>query len=303
MKKKIVYNGPRIISRTDDSFAKYLLSLKGHEDILLSVVNSVMRNKNMQEFKSVEVKNPFNLKEQFLEQETVMDVKAVTSSNETILLEMQVRESVVFFDRTVDYVMRNAKITENILLPKNKIKKEKLMQINPKQVISINFLSFLLYKDLELAHTTHMIHCCETGAVSSRKILIHMLELAKGIESIKDEELKYWFRFFYSENFEQEKEMIARRSPIMRKAVDVYNKFVSSDDCMSYAEKHQLYKMYQEWEKQATAEQALQEGLQQGAHEKAIETATKFLAMGLTVEQVAEGTGLSEQEILSIRNT
>ena len=39
------------------------------------------------------------------------------------------------------------------------------------------------------------------------------------------------------------------------------------------------------------------EGISLGAHQKAIETAKKFLAMGLSIEQVADGTGLSIEEI------
>ena len=39
------------------------------------------------------------------------------------------------------------------------------------------------------------------------------------------------------------------------------------------------------------------EGISLGAQQKAIETAKKFLAMGLSVEQVADGTGLSIEEI------
>ena len=38
-------------------------------------------------------------------------------------------------------------------------------------------------------------------------------------------------------------------------------------------------------------------GITQGAYQKAIETAKKFLSMGLSVEQVADGTGLSIEEI------
>jgi len=38
-------------------------------------------------------------------------------------------------------------------------------------------------------------------------------------------------------------------------------------------------------------------GKQEGAHEKALETARKFLAMGLSFEQVAEGTGLSLETV------
>ena len=43
--------------------------------------------------------------------------------------------------------------------------------------------------------------------------------------------------------------------------------------------------------------EGLEEGLIQGAHDKAIETARNFLAMNLSVEQVAQGTGLSVEEV------
>ena len=38
-------------------------------------------------------------------------------------------------------------------------------------------------------------------------------------------------------------------------------------------------------------------GLSQGAQQAKLETARKFLAMGLSIEQVADGTGLSVEEI------
>ena len=300
------YIGPRTISRLDDSFVKYLLSLSGHEDLLLSVVNSVMRNKKHQQFKSVAVKNPFNLKQQQLEQETIMDIKAVTDSNETILLEMQVKESNVFFDRVVDYVMRNAKITESVLLPRNKIKKKKLLQINSKQVISINFLGFPLYKDLKIAHTTHMMHCCENLKISSKKIILHMLDLTKGNETIEDAELKQWFNFFNNKNFDKEKEMIAQQSPIMRKAVEAYDTFVSNDDCMNYAEKHRLFKLYQQWDKDAATEKALEkgieQGLEQGARDKAFETAKLMKQSDMPLVDICKFTGLTEKEVRLITN-
>ena len=43
------------------------------------------------------------------------------------------------------------------------------------------------------------------------------------------------------------------------------------------------------------------EGEKIGEHKKSIETAKNFLAMGLTVGQVAKGTGLSIEEIKKLR--
>ena len=39
------------------------------------------------------------------------------------------------------------------------------------------------------------------------------------------------------------------------------------------------------------------QGISQGEHQKAIETAKKFLTMGISIEQVAQGTGLPIDEI------
>ena len=44
-------------------------------------------------------------------------------------------------------------------------------------------------------------------------------------------------------------------------------------------------------------ERGISLGITQGAYQKAVETAKKFLSMGLSVEQVADGTGLSVDEI------
>ena len=43
--------------------------------------------------------------------------------------------------------------------------------------------------------------------------------------------------------------------------------------------------------------EAKEEGFAAGKHEKAVETAKNFLKMGLSIEQVASGTGLSIEEI------
>ena len=48
--------------------------------------------------------------------------------------------------------------------------------------------------------------------------------------------------------------------------------------------------------------QGISQGIAQGEHQKAIETAKKFLAMGISIEQVAQGTGLSIEEVNLISN-
>ena len=47
-------------------------------------------------------------------------------------------------------------------------------------------------------------------------------------------------------------------------------------------------------------EEGLEQGREQGAHEKALETAKAFLAMGLSPEQVAQGTNLPLETVLEL---
>ena len=47
-------------------------------------------------------------------------------------------------------------------------------------------------------------------------------------------------------------------------------------------------------------EQGREQGREQGAYEKALETAKKFLAMGLSPEQVAQGTNLPLKTVLEL---
>ena len=49
--------------------------------------------------------------------------------------------------------------------------------------------------------------------------------------------------------------------------------------------------------------EAYREGLEQGAEQKAIETAKKLISMGLSLEQVAEGTGLSLEKVQELANS
>ena len=49
-------------------------------------------------------------------------------------------------------------------------------------------------------------------------------------------------------------------------------------------------------------EEGLSDGIAQGAEQKAIETARNFLSMNLSLEQIAQGTGLSLETVEKLAN-
>ena len=50
-------------------------------------------------------------------------------------------------------------------------------------------------------------------------------------------------------------------------------------------------------------EQGIEQGLERGAHQKALETAKNLLSMGLSPEQVAQGTNLPLETIQQIQSS
>ena len=51
---------------------------------------------------------------------------------------------------------------------------------------------------------------------------------------------------------------------------------------------------------QVGIQQGIEQGLERGAHQKALETAKKLLSMGLSPEQVAQGTNLPLETVLAL---
>ena len=49
--------------------------------------------------------------------------------------------------------------------------------------------------------------------------------------------------------------------------------------------------------------QGISQGIKQGAYEKAVETAKNLISMGLSIEQIAKGTGLSLEVIQTLKDS
>ncbi len=291
------------ISRMNDYFARYLLGQRGNEHLLLSFINAVMRDNELEEFVSVTVTNPYNLKEHCSESETIVDVKGITNSGEKVIIEVQVRGNKTFFDRVLEYWARSYKA--------ERIKAENGTEIRRfMPVISINIVAFTMFESIDCAHTSHMIHCCQNKEISTEKLEIHFLELPKVHKEIKEDELKTWISYFGSSNFENEKEAIAMQGEVFKKAVGDYEYFVSDSDLISEYEKREIFLNgqaaaldYERYEARREGHaEGHAEGHTKGAHEAKIEMAKNLLSLGDSIEKIKTVTGLSEEEIKLINN-
>ncbi len=190
------------INVLNDYFMRYMFAKEGHEGILKNLINSVRLDYNQEPFEEVKVLNTFNLKETINDKQSIapkvarkvdrcrrrLDVRAVTKTGETVLIEIQRIGNQSFVYRSLYYWSKAyvANLRNN----------EKYNDL--KQVIVINILDFNLLKDINKEHSCYVIKELETNHILTNHLEMHFLELQKYLSSnsnLKDE-LDAWFYFF-----------------------------------------------------------------------------------------------------------
>ncbi|ANN64419.1 PD-(D/E)XK nuclease family transposase [Brachyspira hyodysenteriae] len=273
------------INVLNDYFMRYMFAKEGHEGILKNLINSVRLDYNQEPFEEVKVLNTFNLKETINDKQSIVDVRAVTKTGETVLIEIQRIGNQSFVYRSLYYWSKAyvANLRNN----------EKYNDL--KQVIVINILDFNLLKDINKEHSCYVIKELETNHILTNHLEMHFLELQKYLSSnsnLKDE-LDAWFYFLTSkEKMEDIMEILVKKNPIMKEVYDEYNKFVNTKD---------LFDNYAEYEKNYFDILALNEerikGREEGIKETKISMAKNMKNKNMDLNLISELTNLSIEEI------
>uniref|UniRef100_UPI003F4C8C86 Rpn family recombination-promoting nuclease/putative transposase n=1 Tax=Brachyspira catarrhinii TaxID=2528966 RepID=UPI003F4C8C86 len=286
----------RNINVLNDYFMRYMFAKEGHEHILLNLINAVRTDYNQEPFEEVKVLNTFNLKETVNDKQSIVDVRAITKSGETVLIEIQRVGNQSFVYRSLYYWAKG--------YISNLRNNEKYNDL--KQVIVINILDFNLLKDINKEHSCYVIKELETNHILTNHLEMHFLELPKYLSSSSKltDELYAWFYFLtIKEKMEEIMEMLVKKNPIMKEVYDEYNKFVNTKD---------LFENYSEYEKNyfdilalneeriKGREEGLKEGIEQGEKNKAISMAKNMKARDMDLNLISELTGLSIQEIKNL---
>ncbi|UTC64732.1 PD-(D/E)XK nuclease family transposase [Treponema sp. OMZ 788] len=220
----------------------------------------------------------------------VLDVKLRLKNNTIIDIEIQNRWNSEFAQRTIFYWAKM--YTENLKTGEVYTKLPKCITIN---IVGEGFnLNNLIHSEYNVVEK-HL------NDKLSDKLEIHFLNLAKieEQENIEQDEKKKklynWLKFIETDDREV-RNMLAQESPMMAKA----NTTIEIME-MSPKEKW-LYesRMKYEHDKASWKHVGYQEGIEQGAYQKALETAAAFKKLGIDIDKIAQGTGLSIQEIQAL---
>ena len=287
----------------NDCFVRYFFTDKGGEKVLLDFINAVMISADMKTFKAVEILNPFNLKKNYNDKETIVDVKCIKKNGTVVIIEVQLSGNSRFPERILYYWSANY----SKLLKKG----EEYEDLTP--VISINLLNFNLNKNDNAkgrqkpnVHSCYMIYDTKNARLLTDHLQIHIIELKKF--KFKDNDLKkdlnYWLGFFTNKDMEAYMSEIVKEKPIMEEAHKRYNNFIRSRLMMSEYEKKELY----QYDKQISLEDKRREGIKEGMKKGKLEgiknekysIAKTLKQMNMDDASISKATGLTIEEIQNI---
>lgn len=284
----------RLILPTSDIFARYLLSSEDSKHLTLSFINAVLIDSGRQPAVAITLKNPFNLKRQVTERETVMDVEVQDENGKLYDIEIQNRMHDGFDNRIQYYGSK---------LYCNQFNKN----IDYGDMKEATVIAITNWNDERKKLHRHSVMVCEgkreenfftQDAVKFHIINVKAFDLFAQTCYNKDEKEKQnlrgklyeWFKFFRYGNTE---EFMSAECAVLE-AKERYEQFIKDRDADMAEFRHRIWLMDRRQEKH----DAERRGFMQGEHNARIETARNFLALGVvTKEQIAQATGLSPAEI------
>ena len=288
------------VKTLSDLFARYLLGKNGNEDLLENLVNATLNDFNFEEVKDLEIIDPFNLSENIELKESIIDVKAKTKDNKTVIIEFQLCGNMNFVDRIFYY------ISKNIV---NELHESEDYQ-EVQKIISINLLDFNLnFGDEGKPHRCFKLIDTENQNISLDYIQMHLIEVRRfinilensTIEELKKNKLLTWMKFFTSNNLELIENELKEANPIMTNAIEEYKRFTSDDKLMrAYAARDAFLvgqKMMLSRERKEGKLEGIKEGKLEGEKNKSISIAKNLKKSGLDIKFISENTGLPIDEI------
>ena len=272
-----------------DFVFKNIFGSEKHPNILISFLNATLKPKDL--ITGVEIKNT-DLNKGYIEDKfSRLDVKATTSNNEIINIEIQLKNEYNMIKRSLYYW--------------SKLYSEQLNEGEDysllKRTICINILNFK-YLKTRMFHSVYRMKEIHTNEELSDIEEIHFIEIPK-LEDGSDEKdmLVAWIEFLKNPESEKVRSLEMSVDEI-REAKDELIK-MSNDDTQ-----RELYEMRAKTlrDKVSALNEAERKGIKKGREEgeknKAIEIAKSLIDLGLDKESIAKSTGLDLCEVEKLMN-
>ena len=258
-----------------DVIFKILFGDPKHPRLLLHLLNAVVET----EFPITHVDiQKTELTPEFLGQRGVrLDILAKTTEGCFINIEIQKHDEHNMISRSLFHWSK--------LFSGQAVVSEKYEDL--KRTICINIMNFSLFTDKRYWHKDFLIDS-ETNEKLTDLLEIHFLELPKVRKLPTEGAIMFWMEFINNPESEKIKDLY-KTEKVYEEAKEAYYRIIADPEVQELLRiRDKAEKDYQD---------ALARKKAEGANEKAIAVAKKMLSMGLSIEQVAEATSLSVDDI------
>ena len=303
---------------TDWGF-KRLFGQEFSKDLLISFLNDLLVGEL--QVKNVVFKDKEELPSTKDQRGIIYDVYCETDKGERFILEMQNRWQPNFLDRSICYACRS--VLEQV--DKGKKERENAYRFLP--IYTVCFMNYMPdHEELSKFRTDIVLADKESGEIASNKLRFIYLVLPlfkknvdecvtdfdKWIYVLKHMEALSRMPFTAQKEIFKQLEEYADSHRLTRKEWEAYENslWIARDNmaCMAAAENAAKEKGMAEGRAEGRAEgmaegraegmaEGMAKGMAEGKTKAIIETAKRLLNMGLDMEQVAQGTGLSIEEV------
>ncbi|KWX78821.1 hypothetical protein AMQ84_08370 [Paenibacillus riograndensis] len=266
-----------------DFVFKRIFGSENNKDVLLAFLNRIFTEAGEPPLTEIILMNPYTDKDDPLDKQSIFDVYAKTTEGKLIDIEMQLFNKYDIEKRTLFYWSKRyaSQLSEG----------EKYQEL--KKCVTINILNYAFLKNEEYHNVFHLRED-RTGISLIDDIEVHFLELPKLDERSVPSEggLINWLLFLKGADTSHW-EVLKMNEPGLEKAMDTLQYLSQDSEARRLYEARQKY-LHDEASMLGSAEMA---GIKKGK----IEVARNLLAMGMDHAAVAKATGLSEDEIQSIK--
>ena len=279
----------RLLNPKIDFVFKKIFGSEKHPGVLISFLNAVLKPKN--NITDVEIKNTDIDKSYIEDKFSRLDVKAVTSKNEIINIEIQLKNEYNMIQRSLYYW---SKLYEEQLEEGDRY--DKLCR-----TVCINILDFKYLKN-DRFHNGYRLKEIETNEELTDLEEIHFIEIPKlkKINSEKDivDVLEGWVEFLRDPESEVVRKLEMTNKEIREAKDELYRLSMDEKERALYFIREKSIR--NEISALANAEEkGMERGIKKGERNKAIEIAKSLLDV-LDIETISIKTGLSRKEIEDI---
>lgn len=189
-----------------------------------------------------------------------------------------------------------------------------------KPTIAINILNFNIFAETDLFHTSYHLYEDEEKFRIDDVMEFHFIEIPKLLRHWNEDKLDPWNDVLARwllllgivdqrkekvyEDIYKELEEIAMKDEHLQDAFDTWNEIsVKPENLFAYRARMKQVMDEEAMIREAQLREAaaLEKGMEQGREQEKVVTACNFLAMGMDIETVAKGTGLSLEEVTTLK--